>query len=137
MHRRYSSASPARAVECVTRPGSELLSQSMRNGHQKEMRFFNTAGPVVARSHYCIPPLERIDLEYVLGLIDDQDYFILHAPGKPARLRHSKPFKTISTAVPQATIAAYTSTSRVHRPHAKTWDGRCGRFWGGLPRAHG
>ena len=80
MHRRNSSASPARAVERVIRPGSKLLSQSMRNGHQGEMRFFNTAGPVVARSHYCIPPLERIDLEYVLGLIHDQEYFILHAP---------------------------------------------------------
>ena len=90
MHRRYSCASPSRAVERVIRPGSELLSQSMRNGHQREMRFFNTAGPVVARSHYCIPPLERIDLEYGLGLIDDQDYFILYAPrqtGKTSTLK--------------------------------------------------
>ena len=62
----------------------------MRNGHQSEMRFFNTAGPVVARSHYCIPPLERIDIEYVLGLIHDQEYFILHAPrqtGKTSTLK--------------------------------------------------
>ena len=54
------------------------------------MRFFNTAGPVVARSHYCIPPLERIDLEYVLGLIHDQEYFFLHAPrqtGKTSTLK--------------------------------------------------
>ena len=54
------------------------------------MRSFNTAGPVVARHHYCIPPLERIDLEYVLGLIHDQEYFILHAPrqtGKTSTLK--------------------------------------------------
>ena len=43
-------------------------------------RTFNTAGPVVAADHYCIPPLERIDLATVLGLIRDKKYFVLHAP---------------------------------------------------------
>ena len=44
------------------------------------VRKFNTAGPVVAADHYCIPPLERIDLDAVLGLIRDKKYFVLHAP---------------------------------------------------------
>ena len=44
------------------------------------VREFNTAGPVVAANHYHIPPLERIDLDTVLGLIRDQKYFVLHAP---------------------------------------------------------
>ena len=44
------------------------------------MRSFNTAGPVVARKHYSIPPLERMDLSHVLRLIEDEKYFILHAP---------------------------------------------------------
>ena len=44
------------------------------------MRTFNTAGPVVAADHYCIPPLERIELDTVLGLIRDKKYFVLHAP---------------------------------------------------------
>ena len=44
------------------------------------VRTFNTAGPVVAADHYCIPPLERIDLAAVLGLIRDKKYFVLHAP---------------------------------------------------------
>ena len=44
------------------------------------VRTFNTAGPVVAADHYCIPPLERIDLDTVLGLIRDKKYFVLHAP---------------------------------------------------------
>ena len=44
------------------------------------MRSFNTAGPVVARKHYSIPPLERMDLNHVLRLIADEKYFILHAP---------------------------------------------------------
>ena len=44
------------------------------------MRFFNTAGPVVAEDHYCIPPLERINLVEVRRLIRDKRYFVLHAP---------------------------------------------------------
>ncbi len=44
------------------------------------MRAFNTEGPVVPTKHYCIPPLERIDLDDVLGLIRREKYFILHAP---------------------------------------------------------
>ena len=44
------------------------------------MRTFNTAGPVVAADHYHIPPLERIELDTVLGLVRDKKYFVLHAP---------------------------------------------------------
>ena len=44
------------------------------------MRFFNTTGPVVAADHYCIPPLQRVNLEAVLTLIRDKRYFVLHAP---------------------------------------------------------
>ena len=44
------------------------------------MRSFNTAGPVKPAKHYCIPPLERIDLDEVLGLVRDEQYFVLHAP---------------------------------------------------------
>ena len=72
------------------RPGSKSLSQSIRNGHHRNTHKFKTSGPVVAAEHYCIPPLERIDLEYVLGLIHDKEYFILHAPrqtGKTSALK--------------------------------------------------
>ena len=44
------------------------------------MRFFNTSGPVVAADHYCIPPLERLNLDEVRRLIRDKRYFVLHAP---------------------------------------------------------
>ena len=44
------------------------------------MRKFNTEGPVVAERHYCIPPLERLDLGEVLDLVRDMRYFVLHAP---------------------------------------------------------
>ncbi|HET6383648.1 MAG TPA: AAA family ATPase, partial [Armatimonadota bacterium] len=44
------------------------------------MRFFNTTGPVNPEDHYCLPPLERWDLEEVLSLIEQKRYFVLHAP---------------------------------------------------------
>ena len=44
------------------------------------MRSFNTAGPVEPEDHYCIRPLDRVDLDYVLRLIQTKKYFILHAP---------------------------------------------------------
>ena len=44
------------------------------------MRSFNTAGPMVEKDEYTIPPLERVDLDYVLKLIRDQKYFFLNAP---------------------------------------------------------
>ncbi|MDG4550924.1 MAG: AAA-like domain-containing protein, partial [Candidatus Contendobacter sp.] len=44
------------------------------------MRFFNTEGPVRADLHYCLPPLQRWNLDDVLTLIARQKYFLLHAP---------------------------------------------------------
>ena len=44
------------------------------------MRFFNTEGPVVQQDHYSVPPLERLDLDDILGLIREKKYFVLHAP---------------------------------------------------------
>ncbi|MCZ0942338.1 MAG: AAA-like domain-containing protein [Gammaproteobacteria bacterium] len=44
------------------------------------MKFFNTAGPMVAERHYQVPPLSRLDLEELDRLIDDWRYFVLHAP---------------------------------------------------------
>ena len=44
------------------------------------MRFFNTAGPCVAESHYTLPPLARLNLAELESLIAAERYFILHAP---------------------------------------------------------
>ena len=44
------------------------------------MRFFNTTGPVVPADHYCIPPLERLDLAEIRALVREKRYFVLHAP---------------------------------------------------------
>ena len=34
----------------------------------------------MAADHYHIPPLERIDLDEMLGLVRDKKHFVLHAP---------------------------------------------------------
>ncbi|MCY4356731.1 MAG: AAA family ATPase, partial [Gammaproteobacteria bacterium] len=52
----------------------------MKTGYSRTMRFFNTAGPVVVADHYCIPPLERLDVDELLNLIRQKKYFVLHAP---------------------------------------------------------
>ena len=44
------------------------------------MRFFNTEGPMRPDDHYTIPPLDRMDVEELLGLIRGKRYFVLHAP---------------------------------------------------------
>ncbi len=44
------------------------------------MHKFNTAGPVKCKKHYCLPPLKRLDLEDIVELIEDERYFVLHAP---------------------------------------------------------
>ena len=44
------------------------------------MRKFNRTGPVFADRHYCIPPLNRVNLDEILELIAGMEYFVLHAP---------------------------------------------------------
>ena len=44
------------------------------------MRTFSTAGPIKPAWHYCIPPLERLDLEAMLAFIREGTYFVMHAP---------------------------------------------------------
>jgi len=56
------------------------VTPGLHDGTLASVRTFNTEGPVVADDHYHIPPLERIDLDDVLGLVRDKKYFVLHAP---------------------------------------------------------
>ena len=44
------------------------------------MKFFNTEGPMKPDIHYCIPPLTRWNLPEILTLIEQQKYFVVHAP---------------------------------------------------------
>jgi hypothetical protein len=43
-------------------------------------RFFNTAGPIKKEKHYNIDPISRIDINEILTLIEQEKYFVLHAP---------------------------------------------------------
>ena len=43
-------------------------------------RHFNTAGPNNPAKHYCIDPFERINWTEIQQLIDDEKYFVMHAP---------------------------------------------------------
>ena len=43
-------------------------------------KFFNTAGPIRTERHYFIPVAQRVDLPEILNLIDQEKYFVLHAP---------------------------------------------------------
>ncbi len=44
------------------------------------MRFFNTEGPIRPEEHYCVPALERLDMDEALRLVRNRKYFVLHAP---------------------------------------------------------
>lgn len=44
------------------------------------MRRFNTEGPVKPSLHYCVPPLDRMNLSEVQSLVRQQRYFVMHAP---------------------------------------------------------
>jgi len=46
----------------------------------KDEKFFNTAGPVNRPNMYKIDPLTRWDFQEVLRLINNEKYFLLHAP---------------------------------------------------------
>ena len=51
------------------------------------MRFFNNAGPVDCAKHYCLDPIERINLSELEELIAQERYFVLYAP-RQARPHH-------------------------------------------------
>lgn len=52
------------------------------------MRFFNTEGPIIPHLHYYLP--QRLNAQTIIALIDQQKYFVLHAPrqtGKTTAIR--------------------------------------------------
>ena len=44
------------------------------------MKFFSIAGPVNSEKHYCLPPASRLNEQELRSLIQQEKYFILHAP---------------------------------------------------------
>jgi hypothetical protein len=45
-----------------------------------EEKFFNIAGPNVPEDHYMLDPLRRVNYDEISRLIDQKQYFVLHAP---------------------------------------------------------
>ena len=90
------------------------------------MREFNIAGPVVEADHYLIPPLSRLDLDDLLGLVRDKKYFVLHAPrqtGKTSALLALRDLLNGAT----STVAC-TPTSRVASRRGRTLPKACAPF---------
>ena len=46
----------------------------------KSIKFFNTAGPVNPEKHYSLPLSTRLDGQELRSLIEQEKYFVLHAP---------------------------------------------------------
>ncbi len=44
------------------------------------MRFFNTTGPITPEDHYHLAPLDRLNEDELMALIQQKKYFVLHAP---------------------------------------------------------
>src|SRR5262245_54274995 len=58
-------------------------------------RRFNTAGPCKADLHYIVPPLSRIGP--MRELIDNQSYFVLHAPRQAGKTTLMMEFARVLT----------------------------------------
>ena len=59
---------------------------------------------MVAQDHYCIPPLERVNLDYVLNLIRDQEYFMLYAPRQTGK---TSTLKALQDLLNSGTVGSY------------------------------
>lgn len=78
-------------------------------------RFFNTAGPINPEDHYCVEPLERINLDEILELLHQKKYFVLHAPRQTGKtsyllalmnyLNNSGKYKALYTNIEDAQAA--------------------------------
>ena len=68
------------------------------------MREFTNEGPVEPAEHYCIPPLERMDLELVLKLIRGRKYFVLHAPRQTGK---TSVLKALQDLLNSGTVGSY------------------------------
>ena len=76
-HHRRRAGAPGRPLILRHREDDR---RATRDDNGASVRKFNTAGPIDPEDHYHIPPLERIDLDEVLGMVSDKKYFVLHAP---------------------------------------------------------
>ena len=80
----------ARGARIQTLRGQPQGHCSARAMLRMGVRDSNTEGPVGPSFHYCISPLERVDLDQILWLIRRRKYCLLHTPrqsGKTSALK--------------------------------------------------
>ncbi len=58
----------------------EMQSMPEKPSIRTREKHFNTAGPNVSKIHYGLDPLVRIGSDAIVDLIDQQRFFVLHAP---------------------------------------------------------
>ncbi len=85
------------------------------------MRFYNTAGPIKPEANFHIPPLERLNRDEIFELIEQERYFVLHAPRQTGKtsvlyslcdeLNHSKRFRAVYVNVKETQIARENTTA--------------------------
>jgi type II secretory pathway predicted ATPase ExeA len=63
------------APSAIDKRGSKPSDRPVRTA-----KHFNTAGPNISSLHYELDPLVRIDSDLIKDLIEQQRYFVLHAP---------------------------------------------------------
>ncbi len=83
------------------------------------MRFFNTAGPIKPTDHYCIPPLERFDLDEVLALVRTKKYFVLHAPRQTGKTSALLALREVLNGRGYACVYTTVETARTARDDAE------------------
>ncbi len=71
-------------------------------------KFFNTAGPV-HRNNYVIDPLSRWDLEEVELLLEQDKYFLLHAPRQSGKTSTMFALRDLINSTSDDTIAIYVN----------------------------
>ena len=92
------------------------------------MRFFNTAGPIQPANNYYIPPLERLDLDDVLGLVRTRKYFVLHAPRQTGKTSSLLALRDLLNSGAAGNYRCVYINVESDKQRAKTGTRRCGPF---------
>ena len=104
------------------------------------MRFFNTEGPIRRDRHYHIPPLDRVNLDDLLGLVRDERYFVLHAPaadrqdvGAAGALRHllnaGSDYRCVYVTVEAGQAARENVADAMRASFSTSWSRKSRRRW--------
>ncbi|HPS91596.1 MAG TPA: hypothetical protein PKV33_05530 [Methanothrix sp.] len=91
------------------------------------MESLSFAGPVNCSKHYCLPPLSRFNLPQILSLIEQEKYFVLHAPrqtGKTSCLLALMEYLNQEGKY----LALYSNLEAAQGARGRTLEEQCARF---------